>query len=65
MKEEMWQITDELGFDIQVIEKGAFDAKVLKGGKCVKTFKGEMAHMDAKRLAYDLWTEEKMKAKAW
>lgn len=63
MKEEMWQITDEFEFDIQVIEKGSFDAKVLKGGKCIKKFKGEMAHMDAKRLAMDLWTEEKMRAK--
>jgi len=62
MKEEMWLIEDEFDYDIQVLARGSFDAKVLKGGKCIKTFKGEMAHMDAKRLAYDLWTEEKMRA---
>lgn len=32
-------------------------AHVTKGGKVQKRFKGETAHMDAQRHAYDMWVQ--------
>lgn len=32
-------------------------AHVTKGGKVLKRFKGETAHMDAQRHAYDMWVQ--------
>ncbi len=61
MQKEHWHITEEYKYDIQVLEKGVFDAKVLKDGKALKSFKGETAHMDAKRFAMDLFFQEQNK----
>lgn len=57
--QDLWEISDEYDFDIQVYLKGAFDARVLKNGKIVKKFFGETAHMDANRFAYDICTQER------
>jgi len=65
MQKEQWLITSEFKYDIQVIEKGSFDAKVLKDGKVVKTFFGETAHMDANRLANDLFFQEQNREGNW
>lgn len=33
-------------------------AHVTVGGRRVKTFRGETAHMDAQRHAYDMWVQQ-------
>jgi hypothetical protein len=42
----------------------SMEAKVVYRGKTVKRFKGETAHTDADRYAYDTYMKERV-SKAW